>query len=250
VDALGPLELIAAAVALMAAYAVRGTAGFGGQTIAVPLLTLLMPITVVVPAVTVLTVVSSIVHWLQDWNKIAWREIARLMPFTLLGVLIGLYLFDRFDPRTLTRALGVFVVLYACFALMSASRTVAAPSRLLRPLGPVLSAAAGAIGTVFGSGAGPLYVIYLNSLRLEKDCFRVTITTILTFQAVVRVVGYGHLGFYDWPVLYLIAAGFPMMLIGARLGHYLGGRIDQRRFNLSVGVLLMAVGAGLVFKSP
>lgn len=249
-DALGPLELIAAAVALMAAYAVRGTAGFGGQTIAVPLLTLLMPITVVVPAVTVLTVVSSIVHWLQDWNKIAWREIARLMPFTLLGVLIGLYLFDRFDPRTLTRALGVFVVLYACFALMSASRTVAAPSRLLRPLGPVLSAAAGAIGTVFGSGAGPLYVIYLNSLRLEKDCFRVTITTILTFQAVVRVVGYGHLGFYDWPVLYLIAAGFPMMLIGARLGHYLGGRIDQRRFNLSVGVLLMAVGAGLVFKSP
>lgn len=247
-DALGPLELIAAAVALMAAYAVRGTAGFGGQTVAVPLLTLLMPITVVVPAVTVLTVVSSIVHWLQDWNKIAWREIARLMPFTLLGVLIGLYLFDRFDPRTLTRALGVFVVLYACFALMSASRTVVAPSRLLRPLGPVLSAVAGAIGTVFGSGAGPLYVIYLNSLRLEKDCFRVTITTILTFQAVVRVAGYGHLGFYDWPVLYLIAAGFPMMLIGARLGHYLGGRIDQRRFNLGVGVLLLAIGTGLVLK--
>jgi uncharacterized membrane protein YfcA len=66
---------------------------------------------------------SSIVHWLQDWNKIAWREIARLMPFTLLGVLIG-----------------------------------------------------------------------------------------------------------------------------ARLGHYLGGRIDQRRFNLGVGVLLMAIGAGLVLK--
>lgn len=247
-DELGPLELIAAAVAVMAAYAVRGTAGFGGQTIAVPLLTLMMPITVVVPAVTVLTAVSSLVHWLQDWSKIAWREIARLMPFTLLGVLIGLYLFDRFDPRALTRALGVFVVLYACFALMSASRPVAAPSRLLRPLGPALSALAGAIGTVFGGGAGPLYVIYLNSLRLEKDCFRVTITTILTFQAVVRVAGYGHLGFYDWPVLYLIAAGFPMMLIGARLGHHLAGRIDQRRFNLGVGVLLMAIGGGLVFK--
>jgi uncharacterized protein len=248
VDALGPFELIAAAVALMAAYAVRGTAGFGGQTIAVPLLTLMMPITVVVPAVTVLTVVSSIVHWLQDWRKIAWREIARLMPFTLLGVLIGLYLFDRFEPRVLTRALGIFVMLYASSALMAASRPVAAPSRQLRPLGPALSAAAGAIGTVFGSGAGPLYVIYLNSLRLEKDCFRVTITTILTFQAVVRVAGYGHLGFYDWSALYLIAAGFPMMLIGARLGHYLAGRIEQRRFNLGVGALLMAIGAGLVFK--
>lgn len=247
-DALSVVELIAAAIAVMAAYTVRGTAGFGGQTVAVPLLTLMMPITVVVPAVTGLTVISSVVHWMQDWGKIAWREIARLMPFTLLGVLIGLYLFDRFDPRTLTRALGVFVMLYACFALTSASRPTAVPSRLLRPLGPALSAVAGAIGTMFGGGAGPLYVIYLNSLRLEKDSFRVTITTILTFQALVRVAGYWRLGFYDGSALYLIAAGFPMMLIGARLGYYLAGRIDQRRFNLGVGVLLMAIGAGLVFK--
>lgn len=247
-DALGPFELFAAALAVMTAYAVRGTAGFGGQTVAVPLLTLMMPITIVVAAITVLTVVSSIVHWLQDWRRIAWREIARLMPFTLLGVVGGLYLFDYFDPRILTRALGVFVILYACFALLTASRPVAAPARILRPLGPVVSAAAGAIGTVFGSGAGPLYVIYLNSLRLEKDAFRVTITTILTFQAFVRVAGYVHLGFYDRPALYLIALGFPMMLIGSRLGHHLAGRIDQRRFNLGVGALLMAIGAGLFFK--
>ncbi|MDH3287268.1 MAG: sulfite exporter TauE/SafE family protein [Betaproteobacteria bacterium] len=113
-DALGPLELIAAAVALMAAYAVRGTAGFGGQTVAVPLLTLLMPITIVVPAVTVLTVVSSIVHWLQDWSKIAWREIARLMPFTLLGVLIGArlghYLAARIDQRRFNLGVGVLLM--------------------------------------------------------------------------------------------------------------------------------------------
>lgn len=247
-EALGPFELIAAAVAVMAAYAVRGTAGFGGQTVAVPLLTLMLPITAVVPAVTVLTVVSSVVHWLRDWNKIAWREIARLMPFTLFGVLAGLYLFGRFEPRTLTRALGIFVMLYACFALLTASRPMAAPSRMLRPLGPVLSAVGGAVGAVFGAGAGPLYVIYLNALRLEKDCFRVTITTILTFQAVVRVAGYWQLGFYDGSALWVIAAGFPMMLIGTRLGHYLGARIDQRRFNLGVGALLMVIGAGLFLK--
>jgi len=62
VEALGPFELIAAAVSVMAAYAVRGTAGFGGQTVAVPLLTLMLPITAVVSAVTMLTVVSSVVH--------------------------------------------------------------------------------------------------------------------------------------------------------------------------------------------
>jgi uncharacterized membrane protein YfcA len=64
----------------------------------------------------------------------------------------------------------------------------------------------------------------------------------------VRVAGYWRLGFYDGSALYLVAAGFPMMLIGARLGHYLAGRIDQARFNLGIGVLLMMIGAGLVFK--
>jgi uncharacterized membrane protein YfcA len=39
-----------------------------------------------------------------------------------------------------------------------------------------------------------------------------------------------------------------MMLIGARLGHHLAGRIDQRRFNFAVGALLMVIGAGLIFK--
>lgn len=247
-DTLGVLELIAASLFVMIAYAVRGTAGFGGQTVAVPLLTLLMPITIVVAAITVLTVASSLVHWLEDSRRIAWGEIARLLPFTLLGVIAGLYLFDLFDPHILTKALGIFVILYACFALLTASKPVAAPARILRPLGPLLSAAAGAIGTVFGGGAGPLYVIYLNSLRLEKDVFRVTITTILTFQAFVRVAGYVHLGFYDRPAFYLIALGFPMMLIGAWLGHRIAGRIDQRRFNLAVGALLMAIGAGLFLK--
>jgi len=248
VEAPGIIELVFAALVLVAPYAVRGTAGFGGQSIAVPMLAFVLPLQVVVPAITVVTALASLVAWRRDWRKIVWGEIARVLPFTLAGVLIGLYLFNELDPRTLTKAFGVFVIVYGCFALITASRSIAFPARFARPLGAVLGVTSGLIGTVFGAAAGPLYVIYLNTLRLEKDSFRVTITTILTFQALMRVAGYAQLGFYNGTVALLIVAALPMMLIGARIGNAVAGRIDQYAFNLSVGALLLVSGIALLLK--
>lgn len=154
------LELAAAGLVVMVAFGVRGTTGFGGQAIAVPLLTLVLPLPVVVPAMTALVVLSSLAHWLRDWRSIVWREIARLAPFTLAGVLIGLYV----------------------------------------------------------------------------------------FQALMRVAGYAHLGFYDRATLLLALAALPMMLIGARIGNLLAGRIDQHVFNVSVALVLTVSGTALLFK--
>lgn len=247
-ESLEVLELVFAASVLVIAYAVRGSAGFGGQSIAVPLLTLVMPLQIVVPAVTVLTVLASFTHWRQAWGKIAWREIARLLPFTLAGVVAGLYIFQQVDARTLTKAFGTFVILYALFSLLTASRAAVLPARFARPLGAVLSAASGALGAIFGAAAGPLYVIYFNTLRLERDAFRVTVTTMLMFQGAMRVAGYAQIGFYDATVLLLVAAGLPMMLIGSLIGGWLAGRLDQHRFNQGVGLLLLGSGVALLFK--
>ncbi len=247
-ETLGVLQLVFAGLVVMVAFAVRGTTGFGGQAIAVPLLTLMLPLPTVISAITALVVLSSLAHWLRDWRRIVWREIARLLPFTLIGVLTGLYAFRLADPRTLTKAFGAFVILYAGFALATAARALPVPERLRAPLGMGLSAVAGAVGTVFGGAAGPLYVIYLNTLRLDKDSFRVTITTILLFQALMRVAGYAQLGFYDRPALLLALAALPMMLIGARIGDHLIGRLSQHAFNVGVGLVLVVSGVALLLK--
>lgn len=59
-EALGPAQLVLCALVATAAFAVRGTTGFGGNAIAVPLLTLVLPIHNVVAVITVLTIVSSL----------------------------------------------------------------------------------------------------------------------------------------------------------------------------------------------
>ena len=68
------------------------------------------------------------------------------------------------------------------------------------------------------------------------------------FQATARVAGYVWLGFYDQTVLLLIVAGLPMMLIGARLGGFMAGRIDQHTFDRCVAALLLVSGVALIVK--
>ena len=242
------IHLAFASLVVISAFAVRGTAGFGGGAVAVPLLALVLPIQVAIPVVAVLTVISSLGHWIRDWRKIMWREIARVAPFTLAGVLVGLQLFRELDSRTLTQAFGVFVIGYAIFAFATAGRLRAPPRSLIWPLAIGLSTLAGLVGTLFGGAAGPLYVIYLNTLRLEKDAFRVTVTTMLMTLAILRVAGYARLGFYDTTTLTVLAAALPMMLVGVRIGRHIAGRIDQRTFNRTVGLVLMVSGAALVLK--
>lgn len=247
-ESLGLLQWVFAALVVTVAYAVRGTTGFGGQAIAVPLLVLVLPLQTVLGSIVVLTSLASVGPWLRDWSRIDWREIRRLLPFSVSGILIGLYLLERLDFQVLVKAFGVFVILYGCFALSTASRPVRLPERILTPAGAILSTLAGVLGATFGAAAGPLYVIYLNSRRLERDAFRVTITTILTVQALLRVMGYARLEFYDRTSLILIVAGLPLMFLGSAIGNWLAGRLDQRWFNLGVGLLLLVSGTALLFK--
>jgi uncharacterized membrane protein YfcA len=247
-EVLSDWQLLFCALVVTLAFAVRGGTGFGGGAIAVPLLALVFPLQVTVPVVTVLNMLSSIGHGIADWRHIVWRAIWHIMPGSLIGVLIGLYMMGLFDPQPLGRALGVFVVLYALYVLLLAGREVHVPRRWLPVVAVLTSTSAGLIGALFGGAAGPMYVIYLNGLRLGRDAFRVTITSIMLFQGVTRLVGYAVLGLYDRNVLVLLAAALPMMLIGSWLGARLVRRFNPEWFNRAVGAVLLASGGALLIK--
>lgn len=247
-ESLSHWQLVFCASVVTVAFAVRGGTGFGGGAIAVPLLALVFPLQVTVPVVTVLNMLSSIGHGIADWRHIVWRAIWRVMPGSLIGVAIGLYMLGLFDPKPLGRALGVFVVFYALYVLFLSGREVKVSQRWL-PLVTVLTGtSAGFIGALFGGAAGPIYVIYLNALSLGRDAFRVTITSIMLCQGLTRLAGYAFMGLYDRHVLMLLAAALPMMLVGSWLGARLIRRFNPEWFGRAVGVVLLASGAALLIK--
>ena len=247
-ESLSSLQMLFCVVVVTVAFAVRGGTGFGGGAIAVPLLALVFPLQVTVPVVTVLNLLSSVGHGVTSWRHIVWPAILRMLPGSLIGVAIGLYALDLVDPVPLGKALGVFVIVYALYVLLLSGRQLRIAPRWGGAVAAVTSVSAGLIGSLFGGAAGPVYVVYLNTLHLARDAFRVTITTIMLFQGTVRTAGYAAIGLYDRNTLVLLAAALPTMLIGSWLGARLIRSFDTRRFNRAIGVVLLVSGAALLYR--
>lgn len=241
-------QLAFCALTIVVAFTVRGTTGFGGGALAVPLLALALPVQVVIPVVTALNFLASVEHGIRHWSRIRWREIAFLIPFVALGVVSGLYLLTQLDADFLRKGLGLFVIAYAVFVFATSSRPLRAPRRVVRVLGASLAAAAGLVGTVFGGAAGPLFAIYYSNLDLESAVFRVTITTTLLLLAAMRITGYAGLGLFHRSTLTVLAVAIPFMWIGGRLAERVAGRIAAPVFSRIVGATLLVSGAALFLK--
>ncbi len=195
-----------------------------------------------------LNTVASLSQGFHDWRKVEWREMARILPFALLGVVAGIFFLTNIDPQPLSRAFGLFVVLYALYALFSKGKTAEIPRRWLTPVAAVMSLFAGVIGSVFGGAAGPVFVIYLNSLKVEKDRFRATMTMLMLTLGTTRLIGYLIAGMYTQKVLLLLAVAIPLAYAGGHLGQRVAQRINQSLFNRIVGVVLLASGVILMLK--
>src|ERR671918_1773533 len=92
--------LVYAGIVLFLAYLVRGIAGFGSGLIAVPLLTLVAPVPMVVPLVVSLDYIGSASQGFKNRDRIAWKEQLALIPFMLVGIGVGLLVL-RAIPTTI-----------------------------------------------------------------------------------------------------------------------------------------------------
>jgi uncharacterized membrane protein YfcA len=247
-DNLGAVDYAIFAFAVTLGFAVRGGAGFGGGIVAVPLLALIAPLAAVVPCTAGLNTIASVLYGGANWRKVEWRELARIAPFAVAGAAIGIALLAHIDSRPLSRIFGVFVMAYAAYMLYSAGEMPDIPRRWLTPIAAVLSIIGGAIGSLFGGAAGPVFVMYLNALKIEKDRFRATLTMLMIALGFTRVTGYAVIGLYTTPVLTMVAIGIPLMLLGGYLGDRVVRRFNQRRFNIAVGCVIFGSGILLILK--
>ncbi len=245
--ALSPLEIAYCALALLFAYGLRGSTGFGGA-LGMVMLVAVIPIKVVVPAWTLLSIASSVAILGHDRKHIAWRDVMPFLPWCMLGIAIGLYFFTTLDARTLAQGLGVVVFFYAAHALWSSFRPVEGwrlPPSLVVPVNGV---AAGATGTVFGTMASLFFMMYLDARKLAKHAFRATMSAMLLSLAVVRGIGYYVVGEFTRDALLVFAAAFPVMLIGIYVGNRIHLSISELTFRRLVGATMLACSVPLLLK--
>ncbi len=242
IEALTTTELMLAAMILLAAYFVRGITGFGSALVAVPLLSLMLPVAVVVPVVILLDYLGSLSHGVHHRRQVLWREIVPLTPFTVSGIVAGIYLLKTVESGTLTTALGMFVILYALYSLLPVKPTQGS-CIWAAPLGFF----AGLIGATFGTG-GPFIVIYLTLRQLDKQAFRGTIAVIFFLDGGMRLAGYTLSGFYTLELLWWTLLSIPLAALGMWLGGQIHTGLSHQRFVQIVSVVLLASGSALLMK--
>jgi uncharacterized membrane protein YfcA len=244
---LSPLATLVCAVALFGGYAVRGVAGFGSGVVATPLMAFVLPLSTVAPLITFIGAFVSIRQALADWRRIEWRRIADFVPGILLGVPLGIWLFKAANPGWLIKALGAYVVLYACYSLFGARLAFGGrplPRWAALPIGTLGSI----VATLFGGMAGPVYVTYLDGLRLDKRVFRVTTSTTLLALNLVRSIAYVASGVFALRDLTLVVAAALPAALGTWAGDRIHDRVSPEVFRRAVGVLLIASGAALLLR--
>ena len=232
---------------MVVAYAARGASGFGAAA-AMPLLGLVLPLKVLVPAWTLIGIAAGSALIGTDRNKVAWSEVLKLVPGTLVGIAIGLYLFTLLSSDTLAKWLGGLVLGYGLYSLWGTFGAAAKPH-----LPPRIAAALGGIGggmtgTVVGTMGSVFFAMYFDAIKLAKDSYRATMTAILLTLTVIRGVGYFAVGEFSRDVLVVTAILFPSMLLGLFLGNHFHHGMSELTFRRTVACALTVSGLALLIK--
>ena len=243
IETLTYTQYITALFILITAYTFRGVTGFGSGLIATPLLALSFPLTFVIPFISILDMTASLTHIMHTRQHISWKVILRAIPFAFIGVPIGLFVLQTIDTLILVKALGVFIILFAVYSLIS-PKLKKSDSIIWPAFGGFFGSL---IGAMFGTG-GPFYVFYFQLQQLEKSVFRATCAAVFLIDGLIRATGFTLSGFYTSTVLLNIAYALPIMFLAMYIGNHLHTNITQRTFQKAIGVFLIFSGFALLFK--
>lgn len=241
-----PLDaLMFVALVIFAGYLIFGVTGFGASPITIPVLVHVFPLTFVLPLAALLDLASALALGFHTRRRADSRELLTLVPFTLVGLILGVTLLVRLPRDATLLALGLFVCAYAGHTVLRRDTARRLSRRWAAPAGIV----GGVVGALFGMG-GPPYVMYLAGRIPEPAGRRATISQMVILNVGLRVVAFALAGLLLSRTLWLVVA---LLLPVAGAGLWVGNRIHVRLAPATaarcIGALLLLTGAALIARA-
>ncbi len=230
---------------LFCAYFIRGIAGFGSGLIAIPLLALSHPLPFAVPLILALDFIASLALTRTDQKLASWPEVRSLLPFGLLGGLLGAFLLMRFPASGLMLLLGMLAVLVGLMDVLGLRPNTPISRRWAIPTGLL----GGCAGALFGTSAPP-YIIYLSQRLPDKSALRATFSLLFLIDGSFRLLLFAVAGLLlTSDTLRAICLGLVPMAIGLYLGHRVHVDLTQKSMQRLIGIILLGSGSALLLKA-
>lgn len=243
------LEAALAGIVLVSFF-VEATAGFGSMVVALTLGSLFFSVNELLAVLVPVNLVLSAYLVVRGLGAVEWRLLlVRWLPLLAVGLGVGSLIASRASEAAwLKPAFGLFVVLVAAWQLASTLKPALGAGALPLPARVAALLGAGAIHGVFATG-GPLVVFVAARELPGKAAFRSTLSMLwLVLNALVmpRLVLDGHV-----TTATLATSGWMLLPLsgGIAIGEWLHHRLDEGRFRVLVGALLLLAGAVLMVQS-
>ena len=194
-------------------------AGFG--SLAVPMMALVVTVpqaaAILMPVLLVMDVLGM-AAFKHHFDK---KLLKFLIPFALMGTVIGSLLFKVLDSHLVAGIVGVFTLLFLAQRLVFPPRADSQPPP--RWVGAILTTTAGFTSFIAHAG-GPPISAYMIPLKLPPLIFTATMAFLFFFVNLSKWIPYAWLGLLDWRNFATSLVLIPL----APLGVFIGVRVAKR----------------------
>jgi len=240
-----PETLIAVALVILVGYAIFGATGFGASPITIPVLAHVLPLPFVLSLAAVLDLSSGLALGFHTRRQADTRELLVLVPFTLVGLALGVTLLVKLPRDVTLLALGLFVCAYALYVMLGRRAEQRVSRRWAAPAGTL----GGVIGALFGMG-GPPYVVYITGRIVDPAVQRATISQMVIVNVGLRVVAFGSAGLLQSRTLWLaVMLLLPVAWAGLWVGNRVHGNVRPATMARMIGAALFLTGAALIVRT-
>lgn len=225
-------------------YLVYGLTGFGASIVALPLIAQFIPLKLAVAMMLAMDLVAGFLFGLKNRRDVDLREVKPLLPWMVMGMILGVTLLVQAPESAL-------LVLLGAFALLQSVRNLAF-STSLAPIDRSWRVAYGTVGGVFsalfGTG-GPIYIIYVARRVTSEAVRRATVAFLIFLTGIGRLLLFVIAGLVFDPRLgpYLMVC-LPVCLLAVYAGSHLRKRLHVRHLNRLVWGLVGAAGLSLLIR--
>ncbi|MEM1135093.1 MAG: sulfite exporter TauE/SafE family protein [Bacteroidota bacterium] len=176
-----------------------------------------------------------------------WKHLWRLLPWTIAGVFLGLYVGDQISDVQFKKVLSVIIILSILLMLWQnrKGKSLVIPDYWWLA---GITGLAGGFATMVGNAAGPLMAIYLLAMRMPKNEF---IGTGAWFFLIINIFKIPlHVVFWETITLETFLLDLlllPAVFIGALFGLYVVKKIPEKIYRTFVIVITIVSALALFF---
>jgi len=218
--------------------------GSGFGSMAVPMMALAVTVPQAAAIMMPLLFIMDVLGMAVFRRDVDWRLLRFLLPFALLGIVIGTLLFKWVDPRLVAGLVGVLTLLFLAQRLLFPPRADAPPPP--RWLGGLLTITSGFTSFIAHAGGPPLNA-YVIPLKLKPVVFTATMAFLFFVVNLSKWVPYAWLGLLDMQQMATAVVLMPFAPIGVWVGVMLARRIQPVLFYRLVYAGMLLTGLKLVW---